>query len=32
VLAWLFGMYVGYQAVNGVNIEIPIVADIAKTI
>ncbi len=29
-LLWLYGVYVGYQAGNGVDIEIPVIGSLAK--
>ncbi len=30
ILAWIYGIYIGYNAGQGKDIEIPVVADIAK--
>lgn len=32
IFAWLFGMYIGFQALKGVNVEIPIISDISRSI
>jgi len=30
ILIWLFGIYIGYMASTGVDVEIPVIADLAK--